>query len=202
MARKAESAEERRKRTGFRPAILVRNMLLWLVPVVILWVLLTPFYNRFLMTSGENLLHLIESPNVTQLLPASSDPNYASVLRLDFPEDRSRVYSFRVTDIHYHLLLLALLFLATPGVPFKRRLGALGWAALITIFFNILLVVFWVKFGYATQLGSFSAQNYGPFWRNFWGMGKHLMDLPFKLALPFVLWIAFNYRTLLAARRP
>ncbi len=179
---------------------LARNLLLWLLPVALTWIFLTGFYNRFLSISAENLLHLGESPNVTQLNPHAQEAHYVTVHRSDFPPAKNQVYSIRVTDIHYHLVLLAALFLATPSLPWKKRLGDLGWAVLITIFFDIVLLFFWVKFAYATQLGDWSAANYGAFSRNFWGLGKHLLDLPFKLALPLALWSAF-YLPLFLRRR-
>ena len=45
----------------------------------------------------------------------------------------------------------------------------------------------------ATQLGSWSLEHYGAFARNAYGLGKHLADLPFKLAFPLVLWTAFYW---------
>ena len=42
--------------------LLVRNALLWVVPVALLWMLLTPVYNRFLLESAQNLVHLTEYP--------------------------------------------------------------------------------------------------------------------------------------------
>ena len=58
-----------------------------------------------------------------------------------------------------------------------------------------------VKVAYATQLGTWSLEHYGPFARNFWGLLHHLLDLPFKLALPFALWAAFYLPLLLGSRR-
>ena len=46
----------------------IRNALLWVVPVALLWLLITPVYNRFLLGSAENLVHLTEYPSVTDLL--------------------------------------------------------------------------------------------------------------------------------------
>ena len=175
--------------------LLIRNTLLWLLPVVALWMAVTPLYNRFLLKAAENVANLTESPNVTELL--RKDAHFAFVSRLDFPPSKSVVHSFRVTDAHFHLVLLGALFLAVPGVSWKKKLENLAWALLITAFFDILLVFSYVKFAYATQLGSWSLANYGPFARNFWGMFRHLMDLPFKLALPFVLWAGFYVGTLL-----
>jgi hypothetical protein len=173
---------------------LIRNTLLWLVPVALLWMLLTPIYNRLLLRSAGAVLHLAERPPVTDL-PAHGDDE-AYVMRRDFPPTRAVVYLFRVTDLHFHLLLLGALFLAVPGLPWRERLQKLALAAFVTVFYDVLLVVFVVEFVYATQLGSWSLAHYGAFARNFFGLGKHLLDLPFKLALPLLLWCAFYLPTL------
>ncbi len=147
-----------------------------------------PVYNRFLLGSAENLVHLADSPDVTDLL--RKDDHFAYVSRRDFPPSKSLVHSFRVTDVHFHLVMLIALFLAVPGLPW-RRLQNLGLALLITVFFDILLIFFQVKFAYATHLGAWNLAHYGVFARNFWGLGKHLLDLPLKFSLPFVLWASF-----------
>jgi len=180
--------------------LFIRNALLWLLPVALLWVIVTPFYNRFLLGSAATLVHLTESPDVTDLL--RKDDHFAYVARRDFPPSRSLVHSFRVTDVHFHLVMLAALFLAVPRVPWRRRLENLGVALLITVFFDILLIFFYVKFAYATQLGAWSMSHYGAFARNFWGLGKHLLDLPFKFSLPFVLWAGFYLRALTPGPSP
>ena len=173
------------------------------LPVAAVWLALTPTYNRFLVGAGENVVHLLESPDVTGLLPSLDDRNYAYITRSDFPPARRRVTSFRVTDLHFNLVLLGTLFLAVPGVPWRRRLENLGWGLLAAVFFHLLLVLFRVEFVYATQLGAWSHDHYGPFARNFWGLGKHLLDLPLKLAFPFVMWAAFYLRRLgVGARIP
>jgi hypothetical protein len=185
MARPASTATVRRSWAGR----LIRNILLWIVPVWLIWMALTPLYNRFLATAGENLLLMAESPNITDLLVQG--PHTAHIQRRDFPPSRSLVGTIRVTDLHFHLVLLATLFLAVPGVPWRERLSNLAWAVLIAVLFHLLLLFFWVKFVYATQLGSWSVTHYGPMARNLFGLGKHLLDLPFKLSLPLVLWAAF-----------
>lgn len=168
---------------------LVRNVVLWLVPVWAVWFLLTPYYNRFLLTGSENLLQLTESPNVTELVPKGRHDAY--VQRRDFPPAKSLVHAFRVTDLHFHLVLLGALFLAVPGVPWRQRLENLGWALLAAVFFDLFLGFFVVKAVYATGLGAWSAAHYGPFARNAYGMTRHLLDLPFKLGLPLLLWAGF-----------
>jgi hypothetical protein len=179
--------------------LLVRNAMLAVVPVALLWMLLTPFYNRVLLESAQKLVHVTEYPWVTELL--RKDTHFAYISRRDFPPARALVHSFRVTDTHFHLIMVGVLFLAIPRVPWRKRLENLGWAVLITIFFDIFLIFFYVKATYAVQLGAWSLAHYGAFARNFYGLAKHLLDLPFKLALPFLLWIGFYYQDLSAGIR-
>ena len=49
-------------------AQLIRNTLLWLAPVAVIWVLATPIYNRVLLVSAAGLLNVFEHPTVTDLL--------------------------------------------------------------------------------------------------------------------------------------
>ncbi len=180
----------------------LRNALLWLAPVWLVWTLLTPSYNRFLLGATENLLHLFESPNVTDLERHPSSRHEAYIARRDFPPKRSLVRQLRVTDLHFHFVLLGALFLAVPGIPARRRLENFGLACLATIFFDLLLFAVWVKSVYATQLGDWSLAHYGPAARNLYGLGKHLLDLPFKLALPLLLWAGFYLELLLREPPP
>lgn len=177
---------------------LARNVLLWVIPAWAAWALLTPVYNRFLVVASENLLQITESPNASDLyLRGKHD---AFVQRRDFPPAKSLVHAFRVTDLHFHLVLLGALFLGVPGIPWGKRLENLGWAALVTVFFDLFLCFFVVKAAYATKLGSWSLAHYGPFARNFYGLGRHLLDLPFKLGLPLLLWAGFYLGRMLEER--
>ncbi len=171
------------------------GILLWLVPVSGLWFFATPIYNMFLTTSAENLVRLTESPRVTRLL--EHDKHHLVITRTDFATAKGFLDSVRTTDIHFPAIMLGAFFLGVPGVPWKKRLENLGWAALISVFFHIFSLFFWVKFVYATQLGAWSAEHYTTFWQNFWGLGKHLLDLPFKLAMPLLLWAGFYLNKLL-----
>ncbi|HVS15785.1 MAG TPA: hypothetical protein VMV46_17820, partial [Thermoanaerobaculia bacterium] len=103
------------------------------------------------------------------------------------------VSSARLTSYHFPVLLMSAMFLAVPGVSRRRRLESLGYALLISAFFHVVAVVFRLQFVYATQLGAWSVEHYGAFARNFWGLGGHLLDLPFRFALPLILWTAFFF---------
>lgn len=178
--------------TGSWAGRLVRNLLLWLLPAVAVWVLCTPFYNRFLALAGERLTRAGEFPAVTRLY--IQDTHQVLVTRSDLSGKDGFVYRFRITDLHFNLILTVALFLAVPAVERRRRAENLGWALLISVVFHILIVFFFVKFVYSTQLGAWSNEHYGPVAQNLWGFGKHLLDLPFKLALPFILWAGFYFQ--------
>ena len=158
------------------------------------WLLLSPFLSLFVVKAAERLTRLFERPAVTRIELSQGED--ALISRGDTRAGGRLPYGVRVTDIHFPLVLLIAIFLATPDVAAGERLANLGYALLIVLFFFIIDLFFWVKFAYATQLGAWSAAHYGPFARNFWGLGKHILDLPVKLALPFALWAAFYLRQL------
>ena len=186
----------------------VRNVVLWLVPSALLWITITPFYNRFLRESAESVLHLIEIPDVTRLYPAPKNANrprqeihYLVIARDDHRSERGFLYSVRTTDLHFPLVYLWATFLAVPGVAVGTRFARTGWATLISIFFHLVLLVFWVKFAYATQLGDWSLEHYSTAAQTFWGLGKHLLDLPFKFGLPLILFAGYYYQWLIGSGR-
>lgn len=168
----------------------IRALLLWMVPAILLWILITPYYNLFLTTSTENLVRLSESPQSTRL-QLHEDLHHFLVTRTDVPTSRGSLGSVRISDTHFPLIMLWGFFLAIPGVRWAKKFENLGWATLISIFFHIISLFCWVKFIYATQLGEWSAQNFSTFQINFWGLSKHLLDLPFKFSMPLILWAAF-----------
>ncbi len=177
----------------------VRGVVLWLLPVAALWLVLTPLYNAFLTVSTENLVRLTESPKVTRLL-AHEDDHHFLISRTDIPSSRGWLKSVRITDTHFPSIMMWAFFLAVPGVRWRKKLENLGWATLISIFFHIISLFFWVKFVYTTQLGDWSTQHYSSWQINFWGMSKHLLDLPFKFAMPLLLWAGFYIRLMLPKR--
>jgi hypothetical protein len=166
------------------------RVLAWSLPATLGWLLVTPYYNLFLVHAGERLVRLGERPAVTQL--ELSRGHHGVITRSDTRAGGRLPYSFRVTDVHFPLVLLIALLLAVPDVPWQQRLTQLGYGLLLMVLFHLLDVLFWVKFAYATQLGDWSLRRYGPLARNFWGMGKHLLDLPVKLALPLLIWCWFH----------
>ncbi len=167
----------------------MRNLLLTAPAAMLLWLLISPFLSLFLSRAAERLTRLGEHPATTRIELSKGED--ALLTRGDTRAHGKLPYGIRVTDIHFPLVLLIAIFLATPHVSARERFANLGYALLITLCFEVIDLFFWVKFAYATQLGDWSLSHYGPVARNFWGLGKHVLDLPVKLALPFVLWASF-----------
>ncbi len=165
----------------------------FLVPVIVVWVALTPVYNRFLTLATENLVQLIESPDYTSLEHVERHYFLIQHERVRGTARAGSVSSVRITDTHFPLLYLAALFLAVPGIHLRSRLERLGQALLVMVFFHLLALVFQVQFVLALQAGDWSAEHYSSFSRNAWALGKHLLDLPFKFAMPLILWCAFFF---------
>ena len=180
----------------------LRNTLLWAIPATLLWLALTPTYNRFLTRAVENLVQLTEVPNHTTL--RRYDQHTFLIYRDDLQGDTStgHVSSVRVTSYHFMLIFTAAIFLGVPDVSWRTRFENLAWAALASAFFHLGALLFRLKFIYATQLGEWSAEHYGAFGQNFWGLGRHLLDLPFRFALPLILWSFFYLDRLLPALPP
>ena len=187
------SRESRPRRRGWAVR-LARNLAFTAPIAMLLWLLASPFLSLFIAKAAERLTRLVERPAVTRIELSQGED--ALISRADTRAGGRLPYGVRVTDIHFPLVLLIAICLATPDVAAGERFANLGYALLIILFFFIVDLFFWVKFAYATQLGAWSAAHYGPFARNFWGLGKHVLDLPVKLALPFALWAAFYLRQL------
>jgi len=175
--------------------VFLGHFLFWAPSVLVVWLFLTPAYNLFLIRATETLLHVAESPDVTRLTPYLK--HHVVVTRIDLPTSKGRLTTFKVTDVHFPLILLGAFFLAVPGRPFPKRLAPLGWALLIACGVHLLTLFCLVKSFYANGLGEWSAAHYGEVGQNFWGLSQHLLKIPVKLALPFVLWAAFYLDVLL-----
>ncbi len=99
----------------------IRNLLLWLIPAAIVWALATPFYNQFLARATESLLRIVESPDVSSFMPR--DAHYAVITRADL-KSKGLLYSIRVTDTHFPVVLTMAIFLSVPGIRLSHRFNS------------------------------------------------------------------------------
>jgi hypothetical protein len=164
------------------------RLLLAFVPVLFLWLLASPIYNRLLTPLVEGTVRLFEIPDRTSLF--LRDDALMMITRNDYGGGQGYLSEVRLADIHFNWLLWAALCLASAAGTWQERLRRLAIGSLVLLGFHILLGALFVGFVAATQKGDWSATHFGPLTRNVLGLAKHIADLPLKLAMPLVLWVA------------
>jgi hypothetical protein len=86
------------------------------------------------------------------------------------------------------VILLLALAATTKGLFRDRAMQGLGISLLLLFALHVAALVAAVESFYATQLGAWSAANYGPFARNVWSTAAHFWRLAGCFAAPFLLW--------------
>jgi hypothetical protein len=153
------------------------------------WLALSPLYNRILTVGSENLIRVFESPDRSSFY--LRDSGWMMVTRSDYGGGQGSLHEIRLADVHFNFLLWTAFAFATPGLALGPRGKAWGSGLVVLALFHLVLTALQAEFVYATQLGEWSTSHYGPWARNVIGLTKHVADLPLKLAMPLVLWVAF-----------
>lgn len=107
--------------------------------------------------------------------------------RADFPSTSDRP-GLPADDLTFDVILLLALAGATKGLSRDRAMKGLGISLLVLFALHVAALVAAVESFYATQLGAWSAANYGAFARNLWGTASHFWRLAGCFAAPFLLW--------------
>jgi hypothetical protein len=152
------------------------------------WFAFSALYERSLAIAGESTLRAFERPAVTTLRASDGE---IRVDRADFPDSSARP-GLPAADIHFNFVLLAALFALSPHPLRARPFGRFWIAALLLWTIHVVAVVFQVESVYATSLGPWSVEHYGPVARNFWAAGFHFYQIAGRFAAPFVLWWALG----------
>jgi len=148
------------------------------------WFAFAAPYERTLAVAGGLVLRVLERPAVSTLRSSEGE---IRVDRADFPEASARP-GLPTADIHFNFVLLAALFALSPHPLRARPFGRFWIAALLLWVIHVAAVVFEVQSLYATSLGPWSVEHYGPIARNFWAAGFHFYQIAGRFAAPFVLW--------------
>jgi hypothetical protein len=156
---------------------------------LVIWVLLTPLYNRVIAASAEALMRVFEKPAVTRLVPA--EDNYITVERADF-DPRSKRPAIPLRDLTFNIALLTALFAASKRTFSDRNMGGFVIAALCLALTHVLGLATEVMSIYVAKLGMWSTVHYGSVARNFWGVANHFYRLVLMYAIAFALWWIFR----------
>lgn len=187
MARRSDnepSADPTRLFLRRLPIALVVALAMW-------WAALRPVQDRAVPFLAQTLIRAFEVPKVTRLVV---DDHRVQVRRADFRSD-SKIPTIPLTEIHFNTIVLLALFLALPRPWSRRQLERLFMAWSLLLATQSLNLVFHVKTLYALGLGEWSIANYSDLARNVYGFGRYFTDLPGRFASPFLLWLIFNWHT-------
>lgn len=156
---------------------------------VVLWVLLSPLYDRMLGAGAESVMRAFEKPKVTRLRLAPD--GFTTVDRADF-DPRSKRPGISVRDLTFNFVLLVALFAASVRPFSDRNIGGFIVAAVILAFTHMFGVIAEVMSIYVAKLGMWSTVNYSAFDRNLWGVLNHFYRVVFMYAIAFALWWIFR----------
>ena len=159
----------------------------FLAGLVLWWALSAP-YARLLAAVSGSLMRMAERPPVTRL---SADGTELVIDRDDFPRASPRP-GLLLMDLTANVIVLTALFAAARHPLNDRNVWRLALAALSLVAVHVMAVVFNVQAIYALRLGAWSARNYGPVARNFWGAGAHFYSLVGVFGAAFALWWLFR----------
>lgn len=149
-----------------------------------IWFTFAAPYERTLAAAAEVLIRAFERPAVTSLATSAGE---IRVERADFPPDSPRP-GLPAADLHFNFALLAALFALSPRPLRSANFGRFWIAAALLWLVHVAALVFQVESVYATRMGPWSQEHYGPVARNVWAAGFHFYQILGRFAAPFVLW--------------
>ena len=156
---------------------------------VVAWIVLRGVLDSTTCAMAQVITRAYEHPRVTRLVVAD---HRAELRRADFRAD-SAIPTVALSEIHFNTAVLLALFLSLRRPLSKVRLKRLvvGWSILFLV--QVFNLIIHLKFTYASALGPWSLQHYSDLSRNLYGFLQMFTDLPVRFALPFVIWIGFNW---------
>ena len=159
---------------------------------LVLWVFLSPLYDRLIASVAQTTIRTFEHPAVTHLSPG--DDEYVTVDRSDF-DPRSKRPAIAIRDLTFNVVLLAALFAISKRAFSDRNIGGFLVALTILGITHVLGAIAEVMSIYTAKLGVWSIVHYSVFTRNFWGVASHFYRLVLMYAIAFALWWVFRDST-------
>ena len=156
---------------------------------VVLWLLLTPVYDRVIAATAQAALRVFERPPVTRLRPAAD--GYVTVDRTDF-DPRSKRPAIPIRDLTFNFVLLVALFAASKRTFSDRNIGGFLSASAALALTHVAAAIVAVMNIYSSKLGMWSQVHYGDFARNAWSVSNHFYRLVLMYAIAFGLWWIFR----------
>lgn len=156
---------------------------------LVVWVALTPVYDRVIARGAEMTLRAFEDPPVTRL--RQIDEKFTSVDREDF-DPRSKRPGIQLRDLTFNFILLCALFAIHPRAISDRNILGFLLASIALAITHVLAAVAEVMSIYVAKLGPWSRVTYTDLERNVWGVVSHGYRMVLMYAIAFGLWYAFR----------
>jgi hypothetical protein len=156
---------------------------------LVLWVFLSPLYDRAVATGATKLMRIFERPAVTSLRMAAD--GFVTVERADF-DPRSKRPAIPVRDLTFNFILLTALFAASKPTFSDRNIGGFFVAVVLLAITHVFGTVAEVMAIYVGKLGPWSLAHYSDVSRTFWGVASHFYRLVLMYAIAFALWWIFR----------
>lgn len=177
-----------RGRSGFRLLPAAARALVGFLLALGFWLAFSAPYERLLAGTAEGLLRATERPAITRL---SARGGEILVERGDMAPGAPRP-GLPAADIHFNFVLLAALFSLDPRPWRSGNIGAFLAATAVLFGLHAVALVVQARAVYASELGAWSAANYGAAARAFWKGGFHFYLIAVRFAAPFAIWWLFR----------
>lgn len=152
---------------------------------LVLWIAITPLYDRVIARGAEMALRAFEKPPVTRL--KAIDEKFTSVDREDF-DPRSQRPGIQLRDLTFNIILLCALFAIHPRAISDRNILGFVLASFALMLTHVLAVIAEVMSIYVAKLGPWSRVHYSDLERNVWGVASHGYRMVLMYAIAFGLW--------------
>nr|BAL52962.1 hypothetical protein HGMM_F03H09C21 [uncultured Acetothermia bacterium]BAL59230.1 hypothetical protein HGMM_OP3C385 [Candidatus Acetothermum autotrophicum] len=166
--------------------------------LMLVWFIFAPIYNAITVTLANTLFSLVEEPNVTLLKPQG---NSVAIYIRDVANPKEEPRLFAYFDYpHSGLAVLVALLLATPALPWRRRLRVIitGTGLLLGIHSGLFIpktrfeyIQFLVREGIPVADNMYLAYAW---------LGRALV--PVSYVAPFVIWLLLTWRSWLPKLGP
>lgn len=165
----------------------LRRLPLTLLVAALAWLALRQAYNPALAWVTQGLSRLSEAPWATQIVV---DHDHVIIGRRDMRADSGRL-RFSLTQVHFNLVPLLALVLATSRWWRRDGWQRLGGALLLLVISHVLTLLWHVKYFFATAMGPWSQATYSNLSREVYGALQYFFDIPVTFTLPLLVWVGF-----------
>jgi hypothetical protein len=150
------------------------------------WQLMSPFY-KDLIARGANVPVQLFVHDGDQKTIYYDKQNVEFRMSYDFPK-KIPMPAFTGETVHYNMVILLAIILASPGLGWKRRIKFSLIGAGLLFVFHAFQVATKFENHFAHERGPYSEMYYSDFQRSLLEIGTRFFEVFGQQALPFAIW--------------